>query len=167
MASTSSERSVRAVLTHAVGPEPARKLLVLAGDVVTAKKPDPEIYELAVERLGVRKDEVVVVEDSRNGLVAADAAGLLTVITMSNSPAGEDCSEAALVLSDLGDPGAPMTVIANRTPITPTEITWRSADLESTSTAPSPWGRARRPARRCPRLSLEQQAQRRRSVRTV
>jgi HAD superfamily hydrolase (TIGR01509 family) len=130
VASTSSERSVRAVLTHAVGPELARKLLVLAGDVVAAKKPDPEIYELAVERLGVRKDEVVVVEDSRNGLLAADAASLLTVITVSNYTAGEDFLEAALVLSDLGDPGAPMTVIANRTAIIPGDQLALS-DLES------------------------------------
>ncbi len=119
VASTSSERSVRAVLAHAVGAEPAQNLLVLAGDVVAAKKPDPEIYELAVERLGVRKGEVVVVEDSRNGLLAADAAGLLTVITVSAYTASEDFSEASLVLSDLGDPGAPMTVIANRTTIVP------------------------------------------------
>ena len=130
VASTSSERSVRAVLTHAVGPEPARKLLVLAGDVVAAKKPDPEIFELAVERLGVRKDDVVVVEDSRNGLLAAEAAGLLTVITVSTYTASEDFSEAALVLSCLGDPTAPMTVIANRTAMVPSDQLALS-DLES------------------------------------
>ena len=121
VASTSSERSVRAVLAHTVGPELAGKLLVLAGDVVATKKPDPEIYELAVDRLGVRKSEVVVIEDSRNGLLAAVGAGLLTLITVSTYTTGEDFSEAALVLSDLGDPGAPMTVIANRTAILPTD----------------------------------------------
>ena len=130
VASTSSERSVRAVLAHTVGPELAGKLLVLAGDVVAAKKPDPAIYELAVERLGVPKSAVVVVEDSRNGLLAAVGAGLLTVITVSAYTAGEDFSEAALVLSDLGDPGAPMTVIANRTAIVPTDQLALS-DLES------------------------------------
>ncbi len=130
VASTSSERSVRAVLAHAIGPELARKLLILAGDIVAAKKPDPAIYELAVERLGVRKSEVVVFEDSRNGLLAAVGAGLLTVITVSNYTSGEDFSRAALVLSDLGDPGAPMTVIANRTAVIPTDHLALS-DLES------------------------------------
>ena len=121
VASTSSERSVRAVLAHALGPELAAKLLVLAGDVVPAKKPDPAIYELAVERLGVRKSDAVVIEDSRNGLLAAVGAGLLTVITVSTYTAGEDFSEAALVLSDLGEPGVPMRVIANRTETVPWE----------------------------------------------
>ena len=95
--------------------------MILAGDVVAAKKPDPAIYELAVERLRVRKSEVVVVEDSRTGLLAAVGAGLLTVITVSNYTSGEDFSEAALVLSDLGDPGAPMTVIADRAGIIPSD----------------------------------------------
>jgi beta-phosphoglucomutase-like phosphatase (HAD superfamily) len=104
-----------------MGPDLVGKLMVLAGDVVDAKKPDPAIYELAVARLGVRKSEVVAVEDSRNGLLAATGAGLLTVITVSTYTAGEDFSEAALVLSNLGDPGAPMTVIANRTAIIPTD----------------------------------------------
>ena len=130
VASTSSERSVRAVLAHAVGPELAAKLLILAGDVVAAKKPDPAIYELAVDRLGVRASEAVVVEDSRNGLLAAIGAGLLTVITVSTYTAGEDFSEAALVLSDLGDPGAAMTVVANRTAMLPTDQLTLS-DLES------------------------------------
>ena len=71
-----------------------------------------------------------MVEDSRNGLLAAVGAGLLTVITVSTYTAGEDFSEAALVLSDLGDPGAPMTVIANRTAIVPTDQLALS-DLES------------------------------------
>ncbi len=121
VASTSSERSVRAVLADAVGPELAGRLAVFAGDVVAAKKPDPAIYDLAVAQLGVRKSETVVIEDSRNGLLAAHAAGLPAVITVSTYTANEDFSEAALVLSDLGDPGAPMTVISNRTAIVPSD----------------------------------------------
>ena len=39
---------------------------ILAGDVVSRKKPDPEIYNLAKERLGLRGEECLVVEDSRN-----------------------------------------------------------------------------------------------------
>ena len=69
----------------------------------------------------MRKSETVVIEDSRNGLLAAHAAGLPAVITVSTYTANEDFSEAALVLSDLGDPGAPMTVISNRTAIVPSD----------------------------------------------
>ena len=54
VASTSSEASVRAVLEHVVGADQAARFaLVLAGDVVPKKKPAPDIYQLAVARLGV------------------------------------------------------------------------------------------------------------------
>ena len=48
---------------------------VLAGDVVSRKKPDPEVSLLALERLGLEAGECVVVEDSQIGQRAALAAG--------------------------------------------------------------------------------------------
>jgi HAD superfamily hydrolase (TIGR01509 family) len=121
VASTSSELSVRAVIDNALGPDLVPQLTILAGDVVAAKKPDPAIYELALERLRADRSRAVVIEDSRNGLLAATGAGLLCVITVSAYSANERFDEAALVTSDLGDPGAPMTVIANRTAVAPRE----------------------------------------------
>jgi hypothetical protein len=53
-----------------------------------------------------------VVEDSGIGVAAAVAAGLTTVVTVSSFTGDDDFSGAALVLSDLGDPGAPPTVHA-------------------------------------------------------
>ena len=53
VASTSAEESVRAVLEHVVGADVAARFAVFAGDVVPAKKPDPAIYLLALERMGV------------------------------------------------------------------------------------------------------------------
>ena len=76
VASTSAEESVRAVLEHVVGTDTAARFDVFAGDVVPAKKPDPGIYLLALEQMGVGRDEALVVEDSRNGLLAAVGAGL-------------------------------------------------------------------------------------------
>ena len=52
VASTSAEKSVRGVLEHAVGKGKAGRFTVLAGDVVPAKKPDPAVYMLALERTG-------------------------------------------------------------------------------------------------------------------
>ncbi len=118
--STSAEPSVRAILENAVGADAAADFLVLAGDVVPAKKPAPGIYLLALERLGAEPAECIVVEDSRNGLLAATAAGLTTLVTVNGYTKDEDFSEAALVVSSLGDPGTdPIEILANRSAARP------------------------------------------------
>ncbi len=55
-----------------------------------------------------------MIEDSRNGLLAAVGAGLRCVVTVSGYTADEDMSEAVLVVTSLGDPGEPARVLANR-----------------------------------------------------
>jgi HAD superfamily hydrolase (TIGR01509 family) len=119
VASTSAEATVRLVARGALGAPLSNMLCVFAGDVVPAKKPHRAIYELAVATLEVDKKDTIVIEDSRNGLRAAHAAGLSCVITESDYTRGEDFSEAALVLSSLGDPDVPMVVLANRSSATP------------------------------------------------
>jgi len=137
VASTSAEESVRAVLEHAVGAQDASHFAVFAGDVVPAKKPDPAIYLLALDELGVEPDDVIVVEDSRNGLLAAVGAGLRCVVTVSSYTEQEDMSEAVLVVSSLGDPGEPAHVLANRSGARPgDEVTL--ADLEACLREPLP-----------------------------
>ncbi|HMO10430.1 MAG TPA: dihydroxyacetone kinase subunit DhaL [Actinotalea sp.] len=113
VASTSADRSVRAVLDHAVGTELAERFSVFAGDAVAAKKPAPDIYLLALDRLGVAPTEAVAVEDSPNGMRAALAAGLPTVVTVSTYTVDEDFTGAALVVSSLGDPGTPADVLSD------------------------------------------------------
>lgn len=132
VASTSAEASVRAILAYAVGRERADRFdLLLAGDVVARKKPDPAIYLLALERLAVDPAEVLVVEDSRNGLVAATGAGLRCLMTVNGYTEEEDTSEAILVVTSLGDPGGERTrVIANRSRATPGDYI-TLADLEA------------------------------------
>ncbi len=129
--STSAEPSVRAILEQAVGPDRAARFdLVLAGDVVEHKKPAPDIYLLALERLGCAPAETLVVEDSRNGLLAASGAGLRAVMTVNGYTEVEDNSEAVLVVSSLGDPGGERTrVIANRSAAEPGDHV-TLADLE-------------------------------------
>ena len=115
VASTSAEESVRAVLARAVGEETVARVPVFAGDVVPAKKPAPDIYLLALDRLGLDRADTLVVEDSRNGLLAATDAGLACVVTVNGYTRDEDMSEALLVVSTLGDPGEPpIEVLANR-----------------------------------------------------
>ncbi len=115
VASTSAEESVSAVLRRAVGADVADRVPVFAGDVVPAKKPDPAIYLLAMERLGLDPADTLVVEDSRNGLLAATGAGLRCVVTVNGYTRRENFDEAVLVVSELGDPGGPpIEVVANR-----------------------------------------------------
>lgn len=132
VASTSAELSVRAILENAVGADRAARFdLVLAGDVVAHKKPAPDIYLLARERLGVPPADVLVIEDSRNGLEAARDAGLRCVMTLNGYTEGDDTSEAVLVVSSLGDPGGEKTrVIANRSPARPGDLV-TLADLQA------------------------------------
>ncbi|MFC1716702.1 HAD-IA family hydrolase [Candidatus Poribacteria bacterium] len=102
--STSNERSVNLIAETLLGPQRKTEFsAILAGDVVSKKKPDPEIYNLAVERLKIKPDECVVVEDTRNGLLAAKAAGMKCIITTNGYTEKEDFSEADLVVSELGD----------------------------------------------------------------
>jgi HAD superfamily hydrolase (TIGR01509 family) len=135
VASTSAQESVSAVLEHAVGTELAAGFSVFAGDVVSAKKPDPAIYELALSELGLAAGDAIVVEDSRNGLLAAVGAGLRCVVTVSGYTAQEDFGEAILVLSSLGDPGEPTEVLANRSAAHPGEQV-TLADLDICRTQP-------------------------------
>jgi len=137
VASTSAEESVRAVLEHVVGVETTGRFEVFAGDIVPAKKPDPAIYLLALERMGVTPAEAIVVEDSRNGLLAAVGAGLPCVVTVSGYTADEDMSEAVLVVSSLGDPGEPARVLANRSAARPGDHV-TLADLEACLGEPLP-----------------------------
>jgi len=103
--STSNEKAVNAVVEKLLGAERKGKFdLILAGDVVSKKKPDPEIYRLAAERLHVEPTESVVVEDNRNGLLAAKGAGMHCVVTTNGYTEDEDFTEADLVVSELGDP---------------------------------------------------------------
>jgi len=119
--STSSLSSVQAVVDHVMGADTAAKFAgVFAGDMARAKKPDPAIYLLALDKLGLAPVDCVVVEDSRNGLLAATAAQLACVVTVNGLTQNEDFREAALVVSSLGDPDGEQTVVlANRTAARP------------------------------------------------
>jgi HAD superfamily hydrolase (TIGR01509 family) len=123
VASTSARESVQATLEHVVGPTAAAGFKpVLAGDIVARKKPAPDIYNLAIDRLDSGRSQIVVIEDSRNGLLAAVGANLACLVTVSTYTALEDFQEAALVVSSLGDPdGERARVLANRTARAPQE----------------------------------------------
>ena len=90
---------------------------MLSGDIVPAKKPAPDIYNLALERLNLPAAQCVAVEDSRNGMLAAYAAHIPVLVTISSYTGEEDFHEAAIVVDSLGDPQGPKcTVLASHIP---------------------------------------------------
>ena len=110
---TSNPKFIDAVL-DLFGPEvKAAFEFIHAGDVVAKKKPAPDIYELAKTTLGMGNGgpalhECMVVEDSRNGLLAAIGAALPTIITTSTYTIDEDFTGAVKIVPELGD--APVNV---------------------------------------------------------
>jgi HAD superfamily hydrolase (TIGR01509 family) len=99
---TSNERSANAIAQGMLGDIDFE--FVLAGDVVKKKKPNPDIYLLALEKSGLSPDECTVVEDSRNGILAAKAAGLRALATTNIYTENEDLSDASIIVTSLGDP---------------------------------------------------------------
>ncbi|MFT0847403.1 HAD-IA family hydrolase [Actinomycetaceae bacterium L2_0104] len=105
VASTSAFASVQAVVNSVLGSGTIDA--IFAGDVVPAKKPAPDIYLLAMKETDADPEQTVVVEDSETGATAAYNAGLPHVVTHSALSAHEDFPHASLIVSDLGEPGAP------------------------------------------------------------
>lgn len=99
---TSNEEAARTLTTQIL--KEIKFEIVLAGDVVKKKKPDPEIYNLALEKLGLQPAECVVIEDSRNGVLAAKAAQMNIVATTNPYTETEDLHDADIIVTCLGDP---------------------------------------------------------------
>jgi HAD superfamily hydrolase (TIGR01509 family) len=100
---TSNAKFIDAVLDLFGAERKSKFEFVHAGDVVSHKKPDPEIYQLAMASLGLPVEKCVVIEDSRNGLLAAKGAGLPCLVTTSTYTIDEDFAEADRVVPELGD----------------------------------------------------------------
>lgn len=102
IATTTSPVNVAALLRRAVGPNWRLEFPVVC-DASTAprKKPHPQVYQQALERLGVAAAAGIAFEDSANGLRAATAAGLDTVITPTAFTRKHDFGGALRVLPTL------------------------------------------------------------------
>lgn len=107
---TSNEKAVKAIVGSLLSD--VKIDLILAGDVVKRKKPDPEIYKLALQKTGFAPDEVLVVEDSENGVISAKEAGIKVLVTVNEYTRDENLSRADLVLTSLGDSDHPLTLIS-------------------------------------------------------
>lgn len=86
--------------------------VIAAGDMASDKKPAPDIYLYALEQLQLAPEVCLAIEDSQNGIEAALAANLPTIVTINGYTRDEDFTGARLVLDSLGEPDAPFQVLA-------------------------------------------------------
>jgi len=103
IATTTSPVNIAALLRAAMGPDWRQNFMAI-GDASSApiKKPNPQVYLQMLQALQLGADECLAFEDSGNGLRAASAAGLRTIITPTRYTAHHDFGVALRVVPDLG-----------------------------------------------------------------
>jgi HAD superfamily hydrolase (TIGR01509 family) len=112
IATTTTPENVTALLRHSLAGDPAEWFEVIAaGDIVPAKKPAPDIYLWALEKLKLDAADCLALEDSENGVRASVGAGLKTVVTVNDYTLDHDFPGVVAVLSDLGEPGQPFHLV--------------------------------------------------------
>lgn len=104
IATTTTPANVDALLRNPLGPD-WRRHFAAVGDASTAptKKPNPMVYQQVLGRLALPPGACLAFEDSSNGLRAATAAGLQTLVTPTVHTADHRFDDALLVLPHLGD----------------------------------------------------------------
>ncbi len=108
IASTTTSANIDALLRANLNQAAHLAFSVIAcGDQVRAKKPAPDIYHLVLSSLHLPATSCIAFEDSLNGLRAAKAAGLVTVVTPSRWNADEDFSGADRLLASLEEIDVP------------------------------------------------------------
>jgi HAD superfamily hydrolase (TIGR01509 family) len=111
---TSGRVSAQALIDRLLPGAAAIFAFLVCGDDVAALKPSPDAYTLALSQLAMPAAAVVAIEDSSNGTRAATAAGLRTLVTLSEATRQEPLAVfegAAAIVSQLGEGGAPVSVL--------------------------------------------------------
>lgn len=115
IASTTTLANIEALLAVNLGRDALDRFKVIgAADQAQCKKPAPDIFNYVLEQLRESATDCVAIEDSANGLAAAKAAGLFTVVTPSPWTRDESFAGADLVLSSLGSLPHPLRDIEDR-----------------------------------------------------
>ncbi len=76
---------------------------VVCGDEVMRGKPYPDIYQKVLQKLSIKPDEAVVIEDSVNGIAAAKAAGIDVICVPNRHYPETDYSQADKIFPTLSD----------------------------------------------------------------
>jgi len=112
ISTTTTPANVTALLEHALAPGSSDWFEVIAaGDIVPAKKPAPDIYNWALEKLNLPADACLAFEDSINGIKSSQGANLKTVITVNDYTQKDNFDGAVIVLDNMGEPDNGFTTI--------------------------------------------------------
>jgi HAD superfamily hydrolase (TIGR01509 family) len=113
IATTTTPDNVYSLLEHSFSTNATGWFdLIAAADAAPNKKPAPDVYHHALQRLDLPAERCLAIEDSANGLIAAQQAGVEVVITTNGYTRDQDFSGAAVVLDGLGEPGNPCHLLA-------------------------------------------------------
>jgi HAD superfamily hydrolase (TIGR01509 family) len=114
VATTGTRAWVEELVPRLVEPHRwARFRAVVTGEDVRRRKPDPEAYRVALDRLGVRPADAVAIEDSVAGVRAARGAGVTCLAVLGEYGRPEDLLEADLVMAELERADGPARVLAD------------------------------------------------------
>lgn len=75
--------------------------VIVSGDEVTYGKPNPEIFLTVAKRLGKEPQNCVVIEDSRNGVIAAKAAGMFCIGLQNKNSGDQDLTTADIIVDSM------------------------------------------------------------------
>lgn len=109
IATTTTPDNIDALLRTPLGADWRRYFSAIRdGGTTPVKKPAPDVYLDVLKALDLPADSCLAFEDSRNGLRAACAAGIQTIVTPTSFTSQHAFDEALLVLPHLGDPDQPL-----------------------------------------------------------
>ncbi len=113
IATTTTPANVTALLRNSLAEDAEDWFEVIAaGDIVPAKKPAPDIYVWAMEKMKLSPDQCLAFEDSDNGVRSVVGSGIRALlVTVNDYTRDHDFSGATVVVDHLGEPGKPCRVI--------------------------------------------------------
>jgi beta-phosphoglucomutase-like phosphatase (HAD superfamily) len=113
IATTTTPQNVDALLLGNIGGDVLDWFEVIAaGNMVPDKKPAPDIYTYALEKMNLQPANCLAIEDSENGVRSALAAGLPVLVIESEYSTGHDLSGAKLIVDQWGTAQSPMKVLS-------------------------------------------------------
>lgn len=76
---------------------------IVSGEEVKRGKPAPDIYFETAKKLGINPRDCIVIEDSKNGVLAAKTAGMKCIGFQNANSGNQDLSKADIIVNSIKD----------------------------------------------------------------